>query len=393
MIQLARPELGDEELRHLTESISSGQVLQGEKIQEFESLFSSYTSSQFSVAVSSGTGALMIALQSLGVGLGDAVITTSHSFIATSSAIRLLGAEPIFVDIEEEGYNLCPEGVRTFLESCDREDEKIFLNRDDLEALPESSPLRKVVKPGEVKAILCVHQYGIPCDLHAFHSLARNFNLALIEDAACALGSEVLWDGSWRKIGSGLSDAACFSFHPRKILTTGDGGMVNCSSANMNEELRLRRNHGMSAGVEGHRLAGFNFRLTDLQGGIGSAQMGRLESLLTRRQQKVALYRNFLESINDIAWPDHPDEKMNWQSLALRVPPSLRDQLFDALMSNEIQCKKGIPNAHLQPPYRSKISLPESERRSEETLILPLHHELSESDIEMICSPIRSLAG
>ncbi|MCL4745304.1 MAG: DegT/DnrJ/EryC1/StrS family aminotransferase, partial [Burkholderiaceae bacterium] len=194
-IALARPELGEAEIAAVRRVIESGWITQGPEAAAFESEFAARVRAPFAASVSSGTTALHCALLADGVGPGDEVITVSHSFIATANAIRCVGATPVFVDIEPNGSNIDPE-------------------------------LAAAAVGARTRAILAVHQTGMPCDLARLVPLARDRGLVLIEDAACAAGSEILWQGQWTPIGAPIGDAACFSFHPRKVLTTGDGGMV-----------------------------------------------------------------------------------------------------------------------------------------------------------------------
>ena len=200
---------------------SSGWVTQGPEVAAFEREFAAYVGAPHACAVSNCTTALHLALLAVGVGPGDEVVTVSHSFIATANAIRYCGATPVFVDIEPETFNIDP-------------------------ALDRAGAIATATR-----AILCVHQLGMPCDLAAHRrASADGRGLPVVEDAACAVGSEIRWDGRWERIGRPHGDVACFSFHPRKLLTTGDGGMITTADAEWDARFRLWRQHGMS--VPGH---------------------------------------------------------------------------------------------------------------------------------------------
>src|SRR5262245_37364255 len=199
-IPIAKPWVGEAEADSVRRPLLSGWLTQGPEVAAFEREFAAYVGAKHACAVSNCTTALHLALLAAGVQPGDQVITVSHSFIATANSIRYCGAIPVFVDIAAGSFNINAELIEQTINA-------------------------------RTKAILCVHQIGMPCDLEKITTIARRHNLAVIEDAACAVGSEILWQGSWEKIGKPHGDAACFSFHPRKLLTTGDGGMITTASS------------------------------------------------------------------------------------------------------------------------------------------------------------------
>src|ERR1700744_6274219 len=250
-VPMARPFLGVEEEAAAARVLRSGWIMQGPEVAAFEREFGDFVGAPHACAVSSGTAALHLGLLAVGVRPGDEVITVSHSFVATANSVRYCGATPVFVDIEPESYNIDPAQIEA------------------------------AIGP-RTRAILCVHQLGQPCDLRAIVALARRRGLALVEDAACAAGSEIEWEGRWERIGKPPGRVACFSFHPRKLITTGDGGMVTTRDPALDERMRAWRSHTAAAGQ-----VGFNYRLTDVQASIGRVQLLRLPGLLAERQGLV----------------------------------------------------------------------------------------------------------
>src|SRR5687767_7624263 len=215
MIHVARPWMDDREADAARRAILSGWVTQGPEVAAFEREFAAAVGADHACAVSSCTTALHVALMAFGVGPGDEVVTVSHSFIATASAIRYCGATPVFVDVQLDTFNM------------------------------DASLIEGALSP-RTRAILCVHQLGMPCDLAGTLEAARRHGVPVIEDAACAAGSEIRWNGQWERVGRPHADVACFSFHPRKLLSTGDGGMLTTARPDLDERFRLLRQHGMS---------------------------------------------------------------------------------------------------------------------------------------------------
>lgn len=370
-LPIARPVLADAEAEAAADVVRSGWVLQGPEVAAFEREFAAYVGAPLACAVSSGTAALHLALMGVGVGPGDEVITVSHSYIATANSVRHCGATPVFVDVSAATLNIDPDAVAA------------------------------AITP-RTKAILCVHQVGMPCDLGALLTLARARGLRLVEDAACAIGSEVRLDGEWERIGRPHSDAACFSFHPRKILTTGDGGMITTADPEIDRRVRQWRQHGIDpaqAGAHGpgskddtYSVVGYNYRMTDVQAAVGRAQLRRLPSLLPERRRLVQIYREKLSRIADVGLPEEPEwARSNWQTLLVRLPRGAdQTEVMAALQARGIATRRGIMNAHEQPAYAGLATyrLPQSERAYRECVALPLFPGLTVADIDRVVSAL-----
>ena len=354
--------------------ILSGWVTQGPEVKAFEEEFAAAVGARHACAVSSCTTALHLALRAAGVGPGDEVITVSHSFIATANSIRYCGAAPVFVDIEPGTFNMNPALIEP--------------------AISERT-----------KAILCVHQMGMPCDLGRVVEIAHRHHLPVVEDAACAIGSEISWQGEWQRIGRPHGDVACFSFHPRKLLTTGDGGMLTTNSAEYDAKFRLWRQHSMSVPdiarhaaksvvFEEYTELGYNYRMTDIQAAIGRVQLKRLPETLARRRTLAQRYFGLLSSVPGLGLPVEPEwARSNWQSFCVRLPEGADQRtVMQSMLEAGVATRRGIMNAHLEPAYRRESwrcvhgrtgdcgCLRESELAQEHCIILPLFHHMTDDE-------------
>ena len=376
LIPVARPWLDEQDAEAARRAILSGWVTQGPEVAAFEREFAAAVGAPHACAVSSCTTALHLALLAVGVGPGDEVITVSHSFIATANAVRCCNATPVFVDVTADTFNIDPSLIEPAI--SDR-----------------------------TKAILVVHQLGMPCDLPPILALARRHGIPVIEDAACAIGSELLWDGHWERVGKPHADIACFSFHPRKLLSTGDGGMLTTRDQKLDATFRLLRQHGMTVPdtvrhassqvvFEEYSVPAYNYRMTDIQAAIGREQLKRLPAIVERRRTLAAAYAEYLRGIPGVVPASEPAwARTNWQSYTVRLQPPLdQRRVMQRLLDEGISTRRGVMNAHREPAYppgswRATGSLTRGEQSQDTVIVLPLFHQMTDQDQQRVVAALR----
>jgi len=363
VIPLARPYVGDEELEELRQVLESGQLGQGPKVAELEAQVADVVGARHAIATTSCTTALHLSLVALDIRPGDEVLVPDFTFPATANVVVQQGATPVLVDIDPHTYNL------------------------------DTDHLASLVTP-RTRAVIPVHLFGLSADMGPVLKIAGDNGLAVIEDAACALGAT--YHGA--PCGS-FGDLACFSFHPRKIITTGEGGMVVTDRDDLAERLRLLRNHG---GVplqywSSFEAAGFNYRMSDLQAAVGVVQARRLPELLARRRSVAELLRAQLATLEGVRGPVEPDGLGHvYQSFVTMLDPAVdRDALVARLRARGIETTLGTYALHEQPFFQERFGysggqLPASSSAFHQTLALPFYPQMDASDVDTV---VESLAA
>jgi perosamine synthetase len=378
VIPVMKPFLGEEEAQAAAEAVRSGWVAQGPRVARFEEAFARYVGAVHGVALSSCTTALHLALVALGVGPGDEVVVPSLSFIATANAARYVGATPVFADVELATGNVTVDSV-------------------------------DAVRTPRTRAVIAVHQGGVPFDVAALRGACGRWGIALVEDAACAAGSTAYG----RPVGEGALIAA-WSFHPRKVITTGEGGALTLDSEDWAQRLRRLREHGMNVSAaarhassqpvfEAYLETGYNYRMTDIQAAIGLVQLAKLNAMVARRRELAARYRAELSDVDGLTTvADPPYGRSNFQSFWVLLDEGFgsgRDEVLAGLAAAGISARRGIMAAHLEPAYAGSPAagsvageLPVTERLTRDSLILPLYHTLTEPEQEHVVATVRKLA-
>jgi len=364
MIPISKPLIEKEEKRAVLEVLTSGNLAQGKKVEEFEKSFAGYIGTEHAIAANNGTAALHAALLACGIKGGDEVITTPFSFIATANCILYCGAKPKFADIDEKTFNISPEKIE-----------------------------EKITK--KTKALLIVHIYGLPCEMESMLEICEERDLLLIEDACQAHGAEY----KGKKAGS-FGDAACFSFYPTKNMTTGEGGMITTNDREIAETARLLREHGAKVRYL-HEILGYNYRMTDIAAAIGIEQLKKLDKMNERRRANAEIYSKELKNLKGLTLPFAPSyAKHVFHQYTIRINKNsklTRDQLAQELKNNGIATgiHYHLP-IHLQPLYKKMLKLragafPASEKAAKEVLSLPVHQSLKEEEVKYIAEKVKEI--
>ncbi|MDQ7819516.1 MAG: DegT/DnrJ/EryC1/StrS family aminotransferase [Armatimonadota bacterium] len=357
-IPLARPLISEEDRRRVLEVLESGQLVAGRQVAEFEQAFARYLGVREAVATSSGTAALQVALQACGIGPGDVVVTTPFTFAATSNAVLHAGARPVFADVDACTGNLDPQAVE------------------------------EAVRRHRARAILCVHLYGMPCEMDALVEVAARHGALLVEDCAQAHGARY----RGRPVGT-FGAAAIFSFYPSKNMTTGEGGMVVTDDPRVAARARLLVNVGQRPGHDYvYEEVGHNFRMTDIAAALGIGQLQHLDAWNARRREHARRYTAAFASLEWVVPPPEPPEVVPaYNTYTVRVPRD-RPRLMDALRAAQIACRVYYPSLIPHSPAYRRLGLggefPAAERLTGEVLSLPVHPALEPDDVERVIAVV-----
>jgi len=372
-IPITKPEFDQEEEQAVLEVLRSGWVSQGPKVAQFEAALASYTEARHAVATTSCTSALHLLLAALGLGPGDEVLVPAFTFVATANAVEYQGAVPVFVDIDLRTFNVAVEEVEARI-----------------------TP--------RTRAIIPVHLFGLSADMDPILELGRRYRLAVIEDAACAIGSRY----RDRHVGA-LGTAGAFSFHPRKVITTGEGGAVTTNGEDLASRVQILRNHGArlsdlerhqanAAALDEYDELGFNYRMTDVQAAIGIAQLGKVDKLIARRRFLAGRYTEALKELPGLQTPWTPEGYTHtYQSYVLlreAGAPKSRDEAAAALNRSGIAVRQGTHAVHALAYYRRKYGLKESHCPNawiadRQSLTLPLYPSMDEATQDRVIAALR----
>lgn len=362
MIKLSVPDIGQEELNEIQKVFESKYLVHGDKVEEFEEGVKQYLNVKNVIAVSSGTAALHLSLLALDIGEGDEVIVPDFTFPATANVVEVCGADTKLVDIKLQDFCI------------------------DVDKIEEQITER-------TKAIIPVHEFGQSADMDRIIELSKKYNLKIIEDAACAFGAEY----KGLKVGT-IGDLGCFSLHPRKAITTGEGGIIVTNNDKLAEKIRILRNHGLSYknGKAEFVTPGLNYRMTNIQGAIGVVQLKKADKLNKKRIEAARKYNRLFENIGDVITPlEREYGKHIWQTYHIVINKDIcRDELIKNLRLKGIETNFGAYSVHSEPYYEEKYSLDDkllsnSKKAHENGLALPLHQNLTDLDIELIVEEIK----
>lgn len=374
-VPITKPSLTEEEARAPFESIKSGWVTQGPKVAEFEKAVASYVGAKHGIATTSCTTGLHLAMAAIGIGPGDEVICPSFTFIASANAILYTGATVVFCEIDPRTFNIDPNDVE-----------------------------KRITK--KTKAIMPVDQIGLACDIDAINDIAKRHGLDVVEDAAPAIGESY----KGRKVGSNAHQTV-FSFHPRKVITTGEGGMITTDDDALADRARKLRAHGMSVSdldrhkadriiIEEYPELGFNYRMTDIQASIGLVQLRRLDELLGLRRARAERYNRELPGVKGIEIPYVPEyAEHTYQSYCLRLTTDCtldREDLMTNLLRRGVATRRGVMASHLEKTYtdrNGKVSLPVTEAATASTMLIPLYATMTDEEQSWVIESLREELG
>jgi perosamine synthetase len=368
-IPLTKPYFDLEELEEIKKVLDSGWVSQGPKVKEFEDKIASYLGIKYAIAVTNCTAALHLALLSIGIKKGDEVLVADFTFPATGHSVLYCGARPIFIDIDLKTYNIDTESI----------EEKIT---------------------DKTKAIIPVHTFGQPAEMDAIMKIAKLHDLKVIEDAACALGSKYK-----SKYAGTIGNAGCFSFHARKGITTGEGGMVVTDNKDLAEKIRHMSVFGMTSAwdreknekfiIPTFKDAGFNYKMSDITAAVGVAQLRKLDKIIERKTELAKYWDEKLQDMEFIA-PPHVNENVKpiYQSYVSIVDKRInRNKIIEMLIKKGIQTQIGTYASHIQPVYNFKSKCPNSLEIFNRSLALPMYYMLEENDIDMVAGSLKKVIG
>ncbi len=374
-IPISLPVTGEEEWQATREPLMTGWLTSGPKVREFEQLFAQRHQVKHALAVTSATTALHLALVALGVGPGDEVVVPAFTWVSTANVVEYCGAKVVFVDVNPETFNIDP------------------------------ADLSRRITP-RTRAIIPVHLFGLCADMDAIRAIAGD--IPLVEDGACAAGAAYLGVPA-----GGLGAIGCFSFHPRKSITTGEGGMVTTNDDRLAEVIGMLRNHGASVSEEQRHLGprpyilpefnmlGYNYRMTDLQGAVGVVQMKKLDTFIDERDRWAKYYKQELAAIPWLRTPSHmAGYRHGWQSYVTLVDqakaPMARNEIMDRLQAQGVSTRPGTHAVHMLAYYRNKYKLqpsdyPGAQLVNDWSMAIPLHNRMSAEDYQYVVNAIKAL--
>lgn len=356
-VPIAKPIIGEEEIKNVVEVLKSGMIAQGPKVAEFEEKFAAWIGTKYAIATNSGTSALHVALLAAGIGKGDEVITTPFTFIATGNSIIYTGATPVFADIDLKTYTIDPDSIEALITD-------------------------------KTKAILPVQLYGQSADMDRINKIADKHGLKVIEDAAQAHGA--MYKG--KNVGA-LGDAGCFSFYPTKNMTTSEGGIITTDDEELAKRARIFRAHGSSIKYT-HDEIGYNFRMTDISAAIGLAQLNVIDGFNDKRIANAEYLNEGLKDVDGVVTPYSADDfKHVYHQYTILVEKGKRDDWVDFLTQKGIGTGVHYPIPLYNQPIYKKLgiegSAPDAELAANHVISLPVHPSLTQEDLDLVIDAVK----